>query len=317
VSIARLRQFARAAQLVPRAADLIRRHGRPPAVLYFGEAPGDDLMATAVLAQWRNVHGTRPWYLTRHPGLFDHNPDVGLVLPYEPELAGALSVLRVPRIRLSYHTYDAATDRTIGPPRVHVINLMCESAHLPRLADPAPRFYFADGEHPPRAASPRLVVQSSVTAARFPNLNKEWFPERMQEVVDAFAADAEVVQIGAAGDPRLDRAIDLRGRTTVRESAAQLAAAWGFVGLIGFPMHLARAVGTPSVIVFGGREHPTEAGYPGNRNLFTEMPCSPCWFVNHCPYDRECMRRITADEVIAAAREFLLPGLQTRARTSV
>jgi len=303
VSIARLRQFARAAQLVPRAADLMRRHGRPPAVLYFGEAPGDDLMATAVIAQWRTVRGTRPWYLTRHPGLFEHNPDVGLVLDYEPELAGALSALGVPRVRLWYHTYDAATDRTVGPPRTHLINLMCESAHLPCVADPAPLYYFAEGERPPRAGSPRLVVQSSVMGARFPNVNKEWMPGRMQQVVDALSPDAEIVQIGAANDLALAGVTDLRGRTSVRESAAVLAAAWGFVGLIGFPMHLARAVGTPSVIVFGGREHPTEDGYPGNRNLFTEMHCSPCWFVNHCPYDRECMQRITAEDAIAAARE--------------
>jgi len=305
VSIARLRQFARAAQLVPRAASLVRSHGRPPAVLYFGEAPGDDLMATAVLAQWRAVRGTRPWYLTRHPGLFAHNPDVGLVLDYEPELAGALSGLGVPRVRLRYHTYDAATDRMVGTPRVHVINLMCESAGLPRLAEPAPLFFFADGERPPRAPSPRLVIQSSVMAARFPILNKEWIPGRLQEVVDALSADAEIVQIGSAGDPPLHGATDLRGRTSMRESAAVLAAAWGFIGLIGFPMHLARAVGTPSVVVFGGREHPTEAGYPGNRNLFTEMHCSPCWFLNHCPYGRECMQRITADAVIAGARDLL------------
>src|SRR5262249_8491485 len=164
VSIARLRQFARAAQLVPRAADLVRRHGRPPAVLYFGEAPGDDLMATAVIAQWHKVRGTRPWYLTRYPGLFEHNPDVGLVLGYDPALAGALALLGVPRVRLRYHTYDAATDRTVGTPRVHLIDLMCESANLPRLAEPTPLFYFADGERPPRAPSPRLVVQSSVMA---------------------------------------------------------------------------------------------------------------------------------------------------------
>jgi hypothetical protein len=305
VSIARLRQLARAAQLVPRAADLVRRRGRPPAVLYFGEAPGDDLMATAVLAQWRTVRGTRPWYLTRHPGLFDHNPDVGLVLEYEPDLAGALSMLGVPRVRLRYHTYDAAADRTVGTPGVHLINLMCESAELPRLVDPAPVFFFADGERPTRASAPRIVVHSSVMAARFPNLNKEWLPGRMQQVVDALALDAEIVQIGSAGDPPLAGATDLRGRTNVRESAGVLAGAWGFVGLIGFPMHLARAVGTPAVIVFGGREHPSEDGYPGNRNLFTDMHCSPCWYVNHCPYDRECMRRITADDVITAARELI------------
>lgn len=262
-------------------------------------------MATAVLAQWRRVHGTRPWYLTRHPELFEHSPDVGLVLDYEPELAGALSLLGVTRLRLRYHLYDAATDRHVAAPGVHIINLMCETANLPRIANPAPLFYFGEGERPPRAGRPQIAVQSSVMAARFPILNKEWFPERMQDVVNALSREAEVVQIGSAGDPPLAGATDLRGRTTLRESAAVLAAAWGFIGFIGFPMHLARAVGTPSVIVFGGREHPGESGYPENHNLFTALHCSPCWFVNHCPYDRECMRRIAADDVVTAARALI------------
>jgi len=305
VSIARLRQLARAARLLPRAADLTRRHGRPPAVIYFGEAPGDDLLATAVLAQWHTTHGTRPWYLTRHPTLFARSPDVALVLDYDPELAGALSLLGVRRIRLRYRTYDAATDRMIGPKGVHIIDVMCASAGLPPPANPAPLFYFADGERPPRAGAPRLVVQSSGMSARFPHLTKEWFPERMQDAIDALRHDAEIVQIGSAADPPLEGARDLRGRTTIREAASLLASAWGFVGLIGFPMHLARAVGTPSVIVYGGREHPSESGYPGNVNLFTEMHCSPCWLVNRCPYDRECLRRLTADQVVAAARGLL------------
>jgi hypothetical protein len=273
--------------------------------MYFGESPGDDLLATAVVRQWRRTHGSRVAYLTKYPELFTGNDDVAFTASYDPLLAGAFQLFGVTRLRLAYHTYDAAADRTVGPPGVHVINLMCDSANLPRLADPAPLFCFAAGERPARAASPRLVVQSSVMAARFPSRNKEWFPERMQQVVDALSTEAEIVQIGATSDPPLASVTDMRGRTSVRESAAILAGAWGFIGLIGFPMHLARAVGTPSVIVFGGREHPREAGYPVNRNLFTEMHCSPCWFVNHCPYDRECMRRITAEEVIAEARTLI------------
>lgn len=300
-----MRQVAGVARHLPRAADLIRRHGRPPVVLYFGEAPGDDLMATAVIAQWHRLKGTRPWYLTRHRALFDHNPDVGLVLDYSPELAGALSLFGASRIRLKYHDYDPRTDRTVGPPGVHLINLMCASAGLAALADPKPFFYFRTGERPPRSVQPRVVVQSSVMAAAYPNLNKQWFPERMQEVVEALLPSAEVIQVGSATDPLLRGALDLRGRTSIRDTAGVMATAWVFIGLIGFPMHLARAVGTPSVIVFGGREHPTEDGYPCNRNLFTELHCSPCWLVNHCPYDRECMRRIEAADVIEEARALL------------
>ncbi len=300
----RARQLARAAALLPRAASLVRTHGRPPAVLYFGEAPGDDLLATAVIRQWRAVRGSRPWYLTRHPELFEGNPDVGVVLGYSPELAGALRVLGVPRRRLTYHTYDAAADRSIAPPGVHIINLMCDAAGLPRLEEPVPSLTLSPDEIQ-RATRPRIIVQSSVMGARMPIRTKEWPIDRMQAVVDALSADAEILQLGVSMDPPLAGAIDYRGRTSIREAAGLLAGATVFVGLVGFLMHLARAVNTRSVVVFGGREHPSQSGYRTNVNLFTELTCSPCWYWNRCPYEHECMRRITPRDVIVAARNLL------------
>jgi hypothetical protein len=294
-----LRDAAGAAALLPRAARLLRDHGRPPAVLYFGESPGDDLLATAVLRQWRTVHGTRPWYMTKHRALFDRNPDVALLLDYAPRLAGALTLLGVPRHRLAYHAYDAATDRSRAPEHVHVINLMCAAAGLPPIPDPVP-ILTLDAQ-PERANC--IAVQSSMRSAAMPIANKEWFVDRMQAVVDDLGRGSEIVQLGAATDPPLANVRDLRGRTTIREAAAVLAGSHLFIGMVGFLMHLARAVGTRSVIVYGGREHPSQSGYGVNTNLFTELPCSPCWYWNRCPYDRECMRRITAADVIAAARE--------------
>jgi hypothetical protein len=300
----RLRQAVRVGTLLPRAAGLIRQHGRPPAAIYFGEAPGDDLLATAVVRQWRHVHGTRPWYLTRHPSLFAGNQDVGLVLDYSPELAGALSVFGVPRRRLTYHRYDPSTDRSVAPEGIHIINLMCQAAGLPSIADPAPIISLSPDEIA-RSSRPRIIVQSSVMGATMPIRTKEWSVDRMQAVVDAFHDDVETLQLGTAADPPLAHVADYRGRTTIREAAGLLAGASVFVGLVGFLMHLARAVDTPSVIVFGGREHPSQSGYPGNRNLFTQLPCSPCWYWNHCPYDHECMKRIDAATVIEAVRQVL------------
>jgi hypothetical protein len=298
-----LSDAAGAASLLPRAARLLREHGRPPAVLYFGESPGDDLLATAVLRQWRVVRGTRPWYMTRHPALFERHPDVALLLDYSPRLAGALSLLGVRRCRLGYHTYDASRDCSLAPEGAHIINLMCAAAGLPPLDDPAPVFTIAS-ERPPVRAN-RVVVQSSALGAAMPIGTKEWFADRMQAVVDDLARDREIVQLGSATDPPLAHVRDLRGKTTIGEAATVLAGSQLFVGMVGFLMHLSRAVGTQSVIVYGGREHPSQSGYRVNTNLFTTLPCSPCWYWNHCPYDRECMCRITAAEVIAAARAML------------
>jgi glycosyl transferase family 9 (putative heptosyltransferase) len=295
--VSRLRLAAAALRELPRAAALIARHGRPSAVLYFGESPGDDLLASAVLRQWRQVRGTPVWYLTRHPNLFAGNPDVALTAGYSPALAGALSAFGVKRIRLAYHHYDAAQDRSIASGD-HIINLMCRSAGLPPLDDPRPLIHLTEDERArARRDRPYVVVQSSVLSAKMPIRNKEWFPDRMQAVVRALDG-VEVLQLGSTSDPALEGVVDLRGRTSVREAAAILAGARAFVGMVGFLMHLARAVSTPSVVVFGGREHPSQSGYAVNRNLFTELPCSPCWLWNTCPYDRTCLDRIGADDVI-------------------
>lgn len=292
--------LARAARLVPRAAGLITRYGRPSAVLYFGESPGDDLLATAVLRQWHEVRGSRAAYLTSHASLFQGNPDTAFTAPYDPALAGALQLLGVPRRRLTYHPYDPATDRSLAPRGEHIVNLMCGAAGLPAMSDPRPvlRLEPAEIVRAPRA---RIVVQSSALSARMPIANKDWFPDRMQVVADALRRDAEIVQLGTIADPPLTGVLDLRGRTTLREAAGVLAGARLFIGMVGFLMHLAAAVGTRSVVIFGGREHPDQSGYPDNVNLFTELPCSPCWLWNTCPYERECMRRITADAVVGAA----------------
>ena len=162
----KLSLVAGALRRLPEAASLIRQHGRPPGVLYFGGSPGDDLLATAVVQQWHKVRGTKPWYLTRHPALFEGNPDVGLVRDYAPELAGALSFLGVERVRLKYHDYDAAEDRSVAP-KDHIINLMGQSAKLPAMLNPVPRIYLTVEEfEKARRSKPFLVLQSSVLGRR-------------------------------------------------------------------------------------------------------------------------------------------------------
>ena len=97
--------------------------------------------------------------------------------------------------------------------------------------------------------------------------------------------------------------MDLRGQTSLRETAAILASSQLFVGQVGFLMHLARAVDCRSVIVYGGRETPEQSGYPCNVNLYSPVACSPCWRLNSCPFDRICLDMINADDVIAGVEQ--------------
>jgi len=107
----------------------------------------------------------------------------------------------------------------------------------------------------------------------------------------------------AASDPLLADVIDLRGKTNIRESAAVLANCRLLIGTVGFLMHLARATECPAVIIFGGREAPWQSGYGCNTNLYSAVPCAPCWLWNKCDHNRLCMENITAQEVILAAEQ--------------
>jgi heptosyltransferase-2 len=89
------------------------------------------------------------------------------------------------------------------------------------------------------------------------------------------------------------------------ELAALLARASAVVGNDSGPMHLAAAVGTPVVALFGptdpGRTAPT--GAPA-RIIDRYVFCSPC-FLKECPYSHECMTEISVERVFAAVEGIL------------
>ncbi|HTD27100.1 MAG TPA: glycosyltransferase family 9 protein, partial [Candidatus Elarobacter sp.] len=98
---------------------------------------------------------------------------------------------------------------------------------------------------------------------------------------------------------------DLVGRTTLRQLLAILARARLAFGPDSGALHLAAALGTPAVSLWGatspvrstpfGCEHLTVVG---------RAPCAPC-FLRDCPIGRVCMREIASDAVVARARAVL------------
>jgi ADP-heptose:LPS heptosyltransferase len=202
-----------------------------------------------------------------------------------------------------YGAYDAVSDRDLMGKR-HIIEVMCRTAGITGEIELRPYIYLSETEkNNGRLLPNQAVIQScGLRAAAAAMKNKEWYPERFQEVVDQLQGEVSFVQLGNAEDPALRGVTDLRGKTTLRESAAILASSMFFAGQVGFLMHLARAVDCRSAIVYGGREDPCVTGYRCNVNLTGTTPCAPCWQRNRCDHDKECMRQITADAVIAACR---------------
>lgn len=290
------------------------RMPRPRILLYFGFAPGDDLLCTAVLRELRKRGQNRSLIVSNHGALFSGNSDHAHVRPlwvrYYPDGSTVTICRRFVRIwggvftRLEYAPLDRGDQRR--PPSRHIIVEMCARAGISGQVSIRPYVSVGDDEAAAAAwASNRIVIQSSGMAARHPMLNKQWHAERFQSVVDALAGEVRFIQLGSPADPVLRQVDDLRGATGIREAAAILYHARLYVGTVGFLMHLARAVECPSVIIFGGREAPWQSGYSCNFNLYSPVQCAPCWRTNACDFERRCMHDISVDNVVSAIRQML------------
>ena len=116
------------------------------------------------------------------------------------------------------------------------------------------------------------------------------------------------VEVADRSSPRV---VNLAGQTSLGGLAALIARMGLLVTGDSGPAHLATAVGTKSVVIFG----PTDPRRWGpldrqrHRVVYKPVSCSPC--TNRaCPTDHRCLKAITPDDVLAEA--FQLLSLQQR-----
>ncbi len=289
----------------PWAAREFAARGRPHVVVnFYGETPGDDLMCTTVLRELKKRGQRGIWMMTRFPALFELNADIDQVVAFDFRYQRMVTWFGGHSLEAHYGGHDMAADRSPIPAR-HILALMCASCGISGPVTLRPYLTLTDSERANgRIAQKQIALHSSGMSAFSAMKNKEWGFDRFQGVVNALRDEFTFVQLGAKHDRPLEHCVDLRGRTSIRESAAILASSLTFLGQVGFLMHLARSVNRRSVIVYGGRELPWQSGYSCNINLATALPCSPCWRWNTCdnPIERECLQRITAEEVVLAVR---------------
>jgi heptosyltransferase-2 len=98
-------------------------------------------------------------------------------------------------------------------------------------------------------------------------------------------------------------AINLAGKTSLRELMALLKLCRVLLTNDTGPMHVAAALGTPVVVPFGSTSPElTGPGLPSDarqRLLKSTAPCAPC-FLRECPIDFRCMNGISVERVVAA-----------------
>ena len=115
-------------------------------------------------------------------------------------------------------------------------------------------------------------------------------------------------QIESAFSDRPGAVINLAGKTGLRELMSLLKLCKLLLTNDTGPMHVAAALGTPVVVVFGSTSPAlTGPGLPGDtrhRFLSAGAPCSPC-FLRECPIDFRCMNNLGAENVAEAIMQVL------------
>lgn len=150
--------------------------------------------------------------------------------------------------------------------------------------------------------------------------HKHWREERWARVGDALARDgATPIFLGGGKDrPMLERisssmrypAYVAAGETTLKEAAALLARAGLAIAVDTSLMHIAVAVGTPTVALCGPSYWPGFQDYEddGRFSLLRKpYPCSPCLRHPTCRND-DCMTDLAVAEVLVEARRLLGAG---------
>lgn len=169
--------------------------------------------------------------------------------------------------------------------------------------------------HLPDNSGPRIALHTGARPSA-----RRWPPEYFALVADDLArrygaqilltgSPAEAATVAAVQARMTTHAHSLAGATSLGGLAALLSTLDLFITNDTGPAHLAVAVGTPSITLFGPADSVrwmplNQARHPALREA---VPCSPCKYVD-CPIDHRCLRRLAPQRVIAQAETLLLKG---------
>jgi heptosyltransferase-2 len=148
---------------------------------------------------------------------------------------------------------------------------------------------------------------------------KCWLPERFAESAAGLASKngGAVAIFGAPNDVDdcrlVEKALEtygvpvlnLAGQTTLRQFIDLAAACSVFLTNDSGSMHVASALGVPTVAIFGATS-PITTGPAGPYKAVVQkkVDCSPC-FKRECPIDHRCMTRVTAAKVYETAANLI------------
>jgi heptosyltransferase-2 len=249
------------------------------------------------------------------------NFDLALILPRSFHSTFQIYLARIP-IRIGYQDEGRSLFLTHGIPRTEEILHVHRVHYYQKLIEPfgeiincpPPQIFLREED---RRWTEQILRDFGILNGRLLigmnpgatyGLAKCWSPTRFGELgkrlskkwkatVLLFGKEEEksiaqeiVQQIGEGG-------IDLTGKTHLLQLAALLERCHLLVSNDTGTMHVAAAVGTPVVAIFGSTDPITTGPWgDGHRIVRKDLPCSPC-LKRICPIDHQCMDLITVEEV--------------------
>jgi heptosyltransferase-2 len=216
-----------------------------------------------------------------------------------------------------------------GTPRTDEYRALARAAGLPVTGGP-PRLRATDAE---RSAARDLLASRNVTITA-PALvlapgagygpAKRWPPDRFAAVARRWRErrGGTALLVGAREDAEAARrvaeeargaAVDLCGGTSLPALLGLLEGAAAVVSNDSGVMHVAAALGRPTVAIFGSTSPAwTSASVPWVRNLYAAYPCSPC-FRRRCDVGYGCLAAVGDGDVWRAIDDVLVGAGGARA----
>jgi heptosyltransferase-2 len=148
------------------------------------------------------------------------------------------------------------------------------------------------------------------------SLAKRWPAASFARLADLLSSveDADIVFLGNENEADVSRSvieasqeahIDLTGKTDLGSATAILSELDLFISNDMGLAHIAAAVGTPTIVIFGPtNENTTRPLGPRVEIIREPVDCSPC-MLRECPIDHRCMTRITPERVFESASKML------------
>lgn len=253
--------------------------------------------------------------------------DMALLFPNSFESALMMFLGRVPQ-RIGYATDGRAWALTnavaVSDETRHQVQYYLDLAKTVQASTSKPSIEI-EATVEERTNARRLLKAEGIPGdARFLVLNpgaaygsaKRWHEDRFAEAADILAGET-ALHVAIVGST-MERPIAEHIRHKMKASAAVLSGKTSLETLIGVlaesammitndsgPMHIAAALGVPTVAVFGSTDERVTGPYGlCTRIVRHRVECSPC-LQRECPIDHRCMTLVGVEDVCSAARELI------------